>query len=389
MRQIVYVFLLKLVSQQAVLTRRLIESVGQTRVGKTAGNLLLWSRLPTFALLLTPLIGVFAVEFVSLGPRFRFLFFAVPLLSIAVTILAALIPSRNSKPKFIVAVENWCGKDQHNGHIGHWKWRCLALWVLAFILFIGLAAIPSSIERISRTYYANAALLSFAPVYESESERNRLERTLAEFEHARRNLGKEWSVPAGTPPIMLHLFQDIGEYRKSTGSNWSSGFAMCQEDAVIIGVPLEEASNLLNEDPHSGTPMHEMVHGMMCQFLGHTSYTSIPSWFHEGVAQFYGNLEASRIADRVLNRITVWLDRENLLESEVFCVQRVNGPRSKVVIFYRTSWEFVRSLEAEYGRHTINAVIDDMSNGVRFDASLTSLLGRTCTVLYEEWAQSL
>ena len=29
-------FLLKFVSQQAVLTRRLIESVGQTRVGKTA-----------------------------------------------------------------------------------------------------------------------------------------------------------------------------------------------------------------------------------------------------------------------------------------------------------------------------------------------------------------
>ena len=188
---------------------------------------------------------------------------------------------------------------------------------------------------------------------------------------------------------MLHLFQDIGEYRKSTGSNWSSGFAMCQEDAVIIGVPLEEASNLLNEDPHSGTPMHEMVHGMMRQFLGHTSYTSIPSWFHEGVAQFYGNLEASRIADRVLNRITVWLDRENLLESEVFCEQRVNGPRSKVVIFYRTSWEFVRSLEAEYGRHTINAIIDDVSNGVPFDASLTGRPGRTCTVLYEEWAQSL
>ena len=142
-------FLLKYVSQQAVLTRRLIESVGQTRVGKTARILLLWSRLPTFALLLTPLIGVFAVEFVSLGPRFRFLFFAVPFLSIAVTILAALIPSRNSKPKFI-AVENWCGKDQHNGHIGHWKWRCLALWVLAFILVIGLAAVPSFIERTSR-----------------------------------------------------------------------------------------------------------------------------------------------------------------------------------------------------------------------------------------------
>ena len=30
----------------------------------------------------------------------------------------------------------------------------------------------------------------------------------------------------------------IGVPLGEAGSNWSSGFAMCQEDAVIIGVPL-------------------------------------------------------------------------------------------------------------------------------------------------------
>ncbi len=176
----------------------------------------------------------------------------------------------------------------------------MILCALAFVALSILAMIPSVVERLSRPSDAEGALRSFVPTYGPNVALNRLERTLTEFERSRRNLADELSVPEGTPPIILWLFNDLNEYRNARNLAWSGGFAMCLEDGVTIGVPLEEASYVFSEDPNSGVPMHEMVHAMMCQSLGHHSFISIQGWFHEGVAKLYGNAEMSRLYYRIL-----------------------------------------------------------------------------------------
>ena len=244
-------------------------------------------------------------------------------------------------------------------------------------------------ERISRSDDADSALRSFAPFYDPGIDDHRLERTLAEFERARRSLAKEWSVPAGTPPITLYLFKGIDEYRESRGLNWSSGYAECRRNEVVIAVPLEEASSLLNEEHHSGIPLHEMVHGIMCQLTGQGAYRSIPAWFHEGIAQFYENSGRTKFMERALNRTGVWWKRDNLLASDAFCSGWREIPRVAVALFYQTSWEFVRSLESKHGRRAINSIIYDVTEGAAFEDSLTRRLGGTCTTLYKEWVKSL
>ena len=75
----------------------------------------------------------------------------------------------------------------------------------------------------------------------------------------------------------------------TSGFEWSGGYTSCQEEGVTVGVPLENASNVLEELPASRTPLHEMVHATWCQSLTRDLFRSIPRWFHEGMAQWYEN----------------------------------------------------------------------------------------------------
>ena len=295
-----------------------------------------------------------------------------------------------------IAIRLTLAKPRSDGRLNGWlKQHELKAFLLPIVATLPVAAIamsPAIIEHRSRSQDAEAALQSFVPIHGSGVDQARLERTLAEFERARRNLAGQWSIPDSSPPISLYLFRDIRQYKEymaTIGLDWSGGYAICREDGVTIGVPLEEASNVFEESHASRTPLHEMVHATWCQKLGQGPYRSIPRWFHEGMAKRYDSVGISQFFDRALNRWMVWLNRGRIMSAAEFCGYTSGGSRAEIGLLYGTSWEFIRSLETGHDIQRLNAVIGDIQAGKDFEDSLRDRMGGTCVGLYEEWSQHI
>ena len=339
------------------------------------GWLVSWAFITFFAVLAV-------VATVSLGPRF----------GIMVMVVAPLVA-------FLLAVLTTQGKPSRSSLVDSWskrhKRKFLLVSVFVLFLILGVAISPTISDHRSRPHDAEAALQSFVPNCASDVDQARLERTLAEFERARRRLAKLWLVPESSPRISLCLFRDAGEHKAYTlekwGFDWAAGHASCLKDGVVVGVPLEDAPNVLEELPVSGTLSHEMVHATWCQKLGQDSFFSIPTWFHEGMANRYGYEGTHHFFERAWNRPMVWLSRADLLPPTQFCGYqiRARGDRAEIGLFYGTSWEFIRSLEASHGIQNLNAVVNDVGAGMDFEDSLSHRLGGICSELYGEWSQSL
>ena len=287
-------------------------------------------------------------------------------------------------------------KPRRGGRLNEWikqhELKALILPIVATLPVAAIAMSPAIIEHRSRSQDAEAALQSFVPIHESVVDHVRLERTLAEFERARRSLADQWLMPDSSPRIVLYLFRDIRQYKgymATMGLDWSGGYAICREDGVTIGVPLEEASNVLEESPATRIPLHEMVHATWCQKLGQESYRSIPKWFHEGMAKWYEGAGWRQFPDKVVNRWIVWLSRGSLMSATEFCGYTSGGSHAEIKLLYGTSWEFIRSLETDHGIEGLNAVIEDVGAGKDFDESLRARIGGTCAELYEDWSRSL
>ena len=336
------------------------------------GLLFLWA-------LVTALVQVAIVETVSLGPRFGMMTTVVaPLVALPIAIGLNLMKSGNPR--------------QSGDARKRLSRKTILLLAGSMLLMVGIAMSPAIIERLSRPGDAEAALQSFIPIYGSDVDPAKVERTLAEFERARRHLADQWLVPASSPTISLYLFRDSTEYKEymaKTGLDWSGGYALCLEDAVTIGVPLEETSNVFEELPPSRTTVHEMVHGTWCQSLGQGFYRSLPRWFHEGMAQRYENEGLRRFLHSALNRWMVWMERGNLLSATEFCGYTSGGSRAEIKLLYGTSWQLIRSLESGYGIQSLNAVVEDVGAGKGFTDSLRDRFGGSCSELYTTWSQSL
>ena len=339
-------------------------------LGRVLEVIILWA-------FIAALLEVIVIATVSLGPRFGPMAMVVaPLSALPLAIGISLIkPSR----------ANHAEKARQ-----HLSWKTLALLLVLPLPMIAAAMGPRMADHLTRSVDAEASLRSFEPIYPLDVDPGRVERTLAEFERARRQLAGEWLVPESSPRITLHLFRDIHEYRALTGLYWYRGHASCLGHSVTVGVPLEEAQSLLDEDaPASRTPMHEMVHATWCQSLGPSAFRSIPKWFHEGMARRYENEGFRQLPQRVLNRAAVWLQRDDLLSPERFCGYTSGGSHAEVKLLYETAWEFVRSLGAAHGVQALKSVLSDVRDGEDFEQSLLERLGATCSENYREWVRSL
>ena len=316
---------------------------------------------------------------VSLGSHFGLMVTVVaPLIALPITVLAAKIIARiNSQPDELSDEE---AKTRHR--------KFTAIATVVFLMMLVLTMAPIVMDHQSRSQDAAAALQSFLPKHAASVDSADLERTLAEFERARHELSDQWLIPESSPHIILHLFRDLEDYRAGRGLDWSGGYAQCGRDKVTIGVPFEDGSHLLNELPPTRTPLHEMVHAMWCQKLGQRPFYMIPSWFHEGMAERFAYRGFQGYRDRTLNRWAVWVNGSNLLPATEFCSYRPRANRNEIALFYGTSYEFIRSLEAQHGIEHLSAIVDDVSSGMSFDNSLHARLGGTCSELYGEWSQS-
>lgn len=341
-------------------------------LGAVAGLLFWWAATLV-------VVELFIAETVSLGPWFDTMAGkAAPVIALSIVISLKRIGPR---------VGNWLIELHKRNH------RSSILVATAIFLSIVIVSVtPVVAERMSRTEDAERALQSFIPVYNSRLEPEKVLRTLAEFERARRYLAKQWVAPDWSPRIPLHLFPDITyyqDYMATRNLGWAGGHVSCDKNGVTINVPLEHASNVLEEMPASRTPVHEMVHAIWCQSLGHNHFWSIPLWFHEGMAQRYANELREQFTERNLNRWIVWLSRDELMSAGEFCDFSIHANRAPVQLFYRTSWEFIRSLESNHGIESLNEVVWDVGAGISFNDSLRGRFGATCHKLYSDWTQGV
>ena len=259
---------------------------------------------------------------------------------------------------------------------------------LAVLLFCGIGAffllLPFFLPELSKSEDADAALEFFEEARATQKiEWTNLQHTLAELERARYRLEGEWSASRDDLTISLRLYTDIREYRTALDREWSVGLVHCHTIGATIHIPVESPSEMV--EPSSNTPLHEMVHAIMCQSLGRSAFLSMPRWFHEGIAELYAGEGLYSIEKRVRNRFRVWLNRQDLLTPDKFCSYRVDGPEDEISLFYATAWEFAISLDGSYGRSVLTELIDLVAAGETFEGGLLDRFGSTCSELYGKW----
>ena len=341
----------------------------------------MWSALSAVCtLLILPLV----IDSVPLGSNFRLAIVASTAGAVCVALFLTLA--------FLLVVA-WLNRQTNRQiQINLSRWHRLGILVFVIVAVIGCASgfwLWSEAKHSRTIADAEAARQHFSVVnYGQSFERSKVNQTLAEFERARRHLEREWPKPDAITPISLHLFRDIREYHASTGRNLSRGLALCQPAGAVVLIPLEEALDILTENDYTRTPLHETVHAMICQSLGERAFHSIPRWYHEGLAETYENEGSYQRIERALVRLYFGLILDDFMAPQVFCGEPLDDPASDMVLFNRIAMEFVRALEGDRGRGTLNVLVEDVGDGIAFETSLRSHFGGTCEELYSDWLKS-
>ena len=221
------------------------------------------------------LVLTFALDKIALGPGFNMTIVGAAAVALCVTLLLNVFFGR------VVAWLEIRLNDLRLLKLSPRVGRVLSgLGALVMVGFSLGTLVWFNLHQSRTTADAEAALANFQVQVAVGLDRSNLNQTLAEFERARRSLEQEWPNPGDSSPIILRLFGGIEEYHAVTGRNYSAGEAFCPPTGAVVWLPLEEAIELPGENDHTRTPLHEMVHAMMCQYLGEEGFYSIPRWFH-------------------------------------------------------------------------------------------------------------
>ena len=356
-----------------------------------------WLRGVSYGILLAVL-GVFscvawffaAAGQIPLGPQFKIATVGAPVAGVAVPVVMLLIGRLLGK--------RW-PKTEPKEERREFKLRSFSrkeYLAGAVIVAIAIGACWASLEVLevwtsireertaSRAEMARQDFEVF--LYGDRLESAQVNQTLAELHEAYEHLGRELPKQIRDGPISVHLFRNLREYRSVTATPGAFGSVLCNATGTLLAIPLENIPDLLAED-ESRTPVHEMVHALMCQALGPEATHSISRWFHEGMAQMYESDGPGKFSGTV-NRIRVWFKRHDLMAAHAFCSASTWVSHAEKKLFYRTSMEFVRTLESQHGRDKLIGVIQAVQEGETFEESLHEQLGGSCDELYERWLAS-
>ena len=263
-----------------------------------------------------------------------------------------------------------------------------------FPAMFGASTVKREFEERKNAITAKEARIRFAvtlyPGLGPEFNPEAVNQTLRELEDSFQRLQNTWVLPEMSNKIRVWLFRNLQDYQTITGNQDAGGHASCPSElGPAIVIPLERAPSAATDDNFSRTPMHEMVHALMCQSLGNEAFYSIPRWYLEGVAQRYEMEGISRIMSRVQKRTSLWLSKTSLMAPDRFCARRLRTrDELEHALFYETSREFVNSLEARHGIEALNLMADDVRTGATFNESLEKRMGGSCNELYMKWKVS-
>ena len=326
------------------------------------------------------------VELTTLGPHFK--------QNVVIAWALALL----SGGLATAAMERHQGKE--TGSSDQWSFsrkQTIALSIMAVLVMLGSllgVIVRKEVEERrnddkaeeARHRFAVTSYLGKGPEFDMDA----VNQTLGELEDGYHRLKDNWTLNEETDRIQVWLFRDVQDYQTRIGQKDRAGHVWClPEYPPVIIIPLEEPPSASNADNPSRTPMHEMVHALMCQSLGAEAYHSIPKWFHEGMATRYQTEGLRRLDMRMVSRIATWWNRDELMSEEKFCTQDpqpVDGEERG--LFYTTSLEFVKSLEAKSHINNLNQVVEDVRTGGTFEESMRRRIGGNCGELYGEWKAS-
>ena len=367
-------------SEQAIQPNR----VWKETLGKTASVTLTWV---FYSACLAILFTVLVIELVPLGPKFKYSVLAAWVLAVSMAGLATALGHRRKQEKS-QRPSKWTLTQRQKTVLERFAIPAALAGVIASIL---VPFIMIEIRKDTNSAKSEAAGHRFTVTSYvgrgSEYDIEAFEQTLAELEDSYQRLKGNWTVPPETDRVRVWVFRDVQDYRARTGQETANGHVWCSaEYGPTIAIPLEDAPSMSDNDTFSRTPVHEVVHALMCQSLGEEAFRSIPSWFHEGLATKYQTDGFRRIVIRAIARAVTWWTRNEFMEYESFCKEHPSELGEKQQgIFYATALEFTKFLESTHGIETLNLIVDDVRTGTRFDESMESRIGGTCEKLYSRW----
>ena len=337
-------------------------------------------------LILSAFLATFVLGNAPLGPMF------VP------TVAGCLLVSGVLSTIAVLWMYRASNKEQASPNQRTLDRKKLFIWLSVMIPVTSLLAVASPIavrewEERNNASKADQALEQFDILSNNGGNRGfqpeALHQTVADLESGYQQLKNTWTLPEAPDKIRVELFRNHQEYVAYLGNPYVRGHVQCREHGPIIFIPLEMAPSVMDGDSFSRTPMHEMVHALMCQSLGQERFFRIPRWFHEGVATRYAAEGFSRVGARLTNKLKVWSHRKDPIEARRLCSQWfIPRDADEDLFFYRTSLEFVTYLEFEHGNFTLNELVEDVRKGSEFDRSFQTRLGSSCESLYLGWVQS-
>ena len=223
------------------------------------------------AILICALWFFFAAGQFTLGPQFKIATVGAPVAGIAVPVATALMgrllhrrwPKREFKEK---------GRKFKFRSLSRREWvagaAIAAIAIVAYWASLEALEVWTSIRDGRIASRAEMARQEFeVSLYGDRFERAQVNQTLAELQEAHEHLGRELPRQIRKSPISVYLFRDLREYRTVVAKPGAFGSVLCNATGTVLAIPLEDIPDLFSED-ESRTPMHEMVHALMCQALG-------------------------------------------------------------------------------------------------------------------------
>jgi hypothetical protein len=254
------------------------------------------------------------------------------------------------------------------------------------VLCVALAVIPLVIYQNQKDVATKRNLLSSAnthfQVLGSDVTQEDINATLMALERAHQELDAHLSPQYTSVAIKVRLFPSLDEYQQSLNDQ-SIGTTNCSEGVPEISLPVQQPRDALPGQPASLTPKHEMVHAIICGMAGPSS---IPRWFHEGLAEYESLKGMDWLVARTSLRLYLWGERESILTEDALVSYSANGStRELQELYYATSFEFMRYIVRSLKGRSPWGIVTGVSDGRSFDSCFEDATGHNFEGLYSQW----
>jgi tetratricopeptide (TPR) repeat protein len=147
-----------------------------------------------------------------------------------------------------------------------------------------------------------------------------------------------------------------------------------------IRIPFQYAS--LNIEELESIIRHELTHALLHRISGN----NVPTWLHEGIAQYKDGVDDSAVRDVL---------REAVINNTLIPISNLKKgfvnlkDVASVKVAYAESLVFVEYLINNYGFYTILDILNNFNNFPSLDELLTSIYGLDLSQLESEWIEEL